>query len=146
MYALLKWSSYLIAAIFVCVLALFAGLASIPSTTLYHPLTIDKNSLIIELGQIEELGPGGFYYAVYVYREMREDRAYSEFERPVMWLSRVDEDSLRLRYDGKCYVLEADYKHLYYINRHWRDFFIQKELCFDLIQLGAAAKTHGENE
>lgn len=135
-------------AVFACAPLLFVGLLSIPGTAIYHPLQhlTDKNGLTIELAMIEERGPGGFYYAVYVYNDVQENRIYSEFDRPVMWLARVERDSLRLRYDGRCYVLEADYELLYYITREWKDYLRRKELCFDVVQLRSAAETHSENE
>jgi hypothetical protein len=148
MFAVFRWLLYLLVALFACAILFFVGVLSMPSTAVYHPLQrlVDKNGLIIELAMIEERGPGSFYYAVYVHNEVQESRAYSEFDRPVMWLARVERDSLRLRYDGRCYVLEADYGHLYYITRAWKDYLRRKELCFDVVQLQSATKAHGENK
>ena len=148
MFAFLRWLLYLVLAVLACAILLFVSVISIPSTALYHPLQrlTDKNGLIIELAMIEERGPGGFYYAVYVYDDVQEDRAYSEFDRPVMWLARVERDSLRLRYDGRCYALKADYGLLYYITCEWKDYLRRKELCFDVVQLRSATEARGENE
>jgi hypothetical protein len=99
---------------------------------------VDKNGLIIELASEAEQMAGSIYFMVHVYDDINPQRTYSKSSwLPVITISGVSEDPPpKLSFDGKCYILSADYRSNWPVTPVWREWFGSRELCFELRKVG----------
>ncbi|MFO0993937.1 MAG: hypothetical protein U1E67_18615 [Hyphomicrobiales bacterium] len=99
---------------------------------------VDKNGLVIELASEAEQLAGSIYYSVHVYDDINPKRTYSQSSSwPVMTISGVSRDPApKLSFDGRCYILSADYRSNWPVTPVWHEWLGPRKLCFELHKVG----------
>jgi len=99
---------------------------------------VDKNGLVIELASEAEQLAGSIYFSVHIYDDINPKRTYSQASSwPVITISGVSRDPApKLSFDGRCYILSADYQSNWPVEPVWREWFGSRELCFELRKVG----------
>jgi hypothetical protein len=99
---------------------------------------VDKSGLVIELASEAEQLAGSIYFSVHVYGDINPKRTYAQSGSfAVITISGVSNDPApKLSYDGRCYILSADYRSNWPVTPVWREWFGSRELCFELRKIG----------
>jgi signal transduction histidine kinase len=99
---------------------------------------VDKNGFVIELASEAEQLAGSIYYSVHIYDDINPARTYAQASSlPVITISGVSrEPAPKLSFDGKCYILSANYRSNWPVEPVWREWFGSRELCFELRKVG----------